>query len=140
MSQEEAIKAALEGLKRTSLKANLILCCMRGNGNDEANYETVELTKKYLVEDGGVTALDLAGAEALYPTSNYSNLFKRAREYGIPFTIHAGEADGAESVKYAIEFGAKRIGHGVRINEDKIVQDLVKKKGIFLEMCPTSNR
>ena len=75
MSQEEAIKAALEGLKRTSLKANLILCCMRGNGNDEANYETVELTKKYLVEVGGVTALDLAGAEALYPTSNYSNLF-----------------------------------------------------------------
>ena len=98
MSQEEAIKAALEGLKRTSLKANLILCCMWGNGNDEANYETVELTKKYLVEDGGVTALDLAGAEALYPTSNYSNLFKRAREYGIPFSIHAGEADGAESV------------------------------------------
>ncbi|MCI5726374.1 MAG: adenosine deaminase [Clostridium sp.] len=140
MSQEEAIKAALEGLKRTSLKANLILCCMRGNGNDEANYETVELTKKYLVEDGGVTALDLAGAEALYPTSNYANLFKRAREYGIPFTIHAGEADGAESVKYAIEFGAKRIGHGVRINEDKTVQELVKEKGIFLEMCPTSNR
>ena len=140
MSQEEAIKAALEGLKRTSLKANLILCCMRGNGNDEANYETVELTKKYLVEDGGVTALDLAGAEALYPTSNYSNLFKRAREYGIPFTIHAGEADGAESVKYAIEFGAKRIGHGVRINEDKTVQELVKEKGIFLEMCPNSNR
>ena len=113
---------------------------MRGNGNDEANYETVELTKKYLVEDGGVTALDLAGAEALYPTSNYANLFKRAREYGIPFTIHAGEADGAESVKYAIEFGAKRIGHGVRINEDKTVQELVKEKGIFLEMCPTSNR
>ena len=104
MSQEEAVQAALEGLKRTELKANIILCCMRGEGNEEANYETLELTKKYLVEDGGVTGMDLAGAEALYPTSKYAALFAKAREYGIPFTIHAGEAAGAESVRCAIEY------------------------------------
>ena len=103
MSQEEAVQAALEGLKRTELKANIILCCMRGEGNEEANYETLELTKKYLVEDGGVTGMDLAGAEALYPTSKYAALFAKAREYGIPFTIHAGEAAGAESVRCAVE-------------------------------------
>ena len=46
----------------TKLKANLILCCMRGDSNetDIENEET--LTKKYLVEDGGVVALDIAGA------------------------------------------------------------------------------
>lgn len=140
MTQEEAVLAALEGLKRTDLKVNLILCCMRGDGNEEANYETVELAKKYLVEDGGVTGIDIAGAEAIYPTSNYSELFAKAKEYGIPFTIHAGEADGAESVRCAIEYGAVRIGHGVRINEDENVVELVKNKGIYLEMCPTSNR
>ena len=140
MSQEEAVQAALEGLKRTELKANIILCCMRGEGNEAANYETLELTKKYLVEDGGVTGMDLAGAEALYPTSKYAALFDKAREYGIPFTIHAGEAAGAESVRCAIEYGAERIGHGVRIREDDSVCELVKNKGIFLEMCPTSNR
>jgi adenosine deaminase len=140
MSQEEAVQAALEGLKRTELKANIILCCMRGEGNEEANYETLELTKKYLVEDGGVTGMDLAGAEALYPTSKYAALFAKAREYGIPFTIHAGEAAGAESVRCAVEYGASRIGHGVRIYEDEAVCELVKNKGIFLEMCPTSNR
>lgn len=140
MSQEEAVQAALEGLKRTELKANIILCCMRGEGNEAANYETLELTKKYLVEDGGVTGMDLAGAEALYPTSKYAALFAKAREYGIPFTIHAGEAVGAESVRCAIEYGAARIGHGVRIREDDSVCELVKNKGIFLEMCPTSNR
>lgn len=140
MSQEEAVQAALEGLKRTELKANIILCCMRGEGNEAANYETLELTKKYLVEDGGVTGMDLAGAEALYPTSEYAALFAKAREYGIPFTIHAGEAAGAESVRCAIEYGAARIGHGVRIREDDSVCELVKNKGIFLEMCPTSNR
>ena len=140
MTQEDAINAALRGLKRTSLKANLILCCMRGEGNEAANYDTLELAKKYLVADGGVVAVDIAGAEALYPTENYRELFERAAEYGIPFTIHAGEADGAQSVRLAIEFGAKRIGHGVRIYEDPEVVKLVKEKGITLEMCATSNR
>ena len=102
--------------------------------------ETVELAKKYLVEDGGVVAIDIAGAEALYPTSDYKDLFAKAKGYNIPFTIHAGEADGPQSVKDAIEFGAKRIGHGVRIEQDPEVEELVKEKGITLEMCPTSNR
>jgi len=132
MTQEEAIQAALEGLKETELKANLILCCMRGDGNDAQNEETIELAAKYLVEDGGVVAVDLAGAEALYPTENYRELFAKARELGIPFVIHAGEAAGAESVRYAIEFGAKRIGHGVRIFEDPEVVALVKEKGVTL--------
>ena len=140
MTQEDAIKAALEGLKKTNLKANLILCCMRGEGNEKQNNETLELAKKYLVEDGGVVAIDIAGAEALYPTSNYSDLFAKAREYGVPFTIHAGEGDGPDSVKAAIDFGAKRIGHGVRSYEDPTVVELIKKEGITLEMCPTSNR
>jgi len=140
LTQEDAINAALDGLKRTDLKVNLILCCMRGEGNEEANYETVELAKKYLVKDGGVVAIDLAGAEGLFPTSKYADLFARAREYGIPFTIHAGEADGSDSVRLAIEYGAVRIGHGVRSNEDSEVIKLLKDKGIYLEMCPTSNR
>lgn len=140
MTQEDAVRAALKGLSETDLKANLILCCMRGEGNDDANYETLKLASKYLVEDGGVTAIDLAGAEALFPTKNYRDLFARARDMGIPYTIHAGEADGAESVRLAIEYGAKRIGHGVRSYEDEAVVNLLKEKGIFLEMCPTSNR
>lgn len=140
MSQEDAILAALSGLKRSDLKCNLILCCMRGEGNENENNETVELARKYLVEDGGVVGLDLAGAEALFPTSNYAELFKKAKDYHIPFTIHAGEADGAQSVRLAIEYGASRIGHGVRIVEDECVESLVKEKGIYLEMCPTSNR
>ena len=140
MTQEDAILAALEGIKRTSLKVNLILCFMRGDNNDAENEITLELAKKYLVRDGGVVALDLAGAEALFPTSKYRYLFERAKQYGIPYTIHAGEADGPESVRSAIEFGAKRIGHGTRAFEDKSVVELIKNKGIFLEMCPTSNK
>lgn len=140
MTQEDAVLAALNGLKKTQLKANLILCCMRGRDNDRENRETVELAKSYLTEDGGVTAVDLAGAEAVYPTSEHRELFAKVREYGIPFTIHAGEADGAESVRLAAEYGAARIGHGVRMIEDPQVVKMIKEKGMTLEMCPTSNR
>ena len=140
MTQEQAVLAALEGLRRTALKGNLILCCMRGSDTAEANFETLEIAKKYLVEDGGVVAIDLAGAEALFPTRDYAALFARAREYGLPFAVHAGEADGADSVRAAIEFGAKRIGHGVRCFEDPELLRLVIDRGIPLEMCPTSNR
>ena len=84
--------------------------------------------------------MDLAGAEALYPTENYRELFAKAKELGVPFTMHAGEAAGPESVRHAIEYGASRIGHGVRIFEDPELIALVREKGIALEMCPTSNR
>ena len=140
MSQEEAIRAALRGLEKTGLHTNLILCCMRGVGNEPANEETLRLAHKYLTRDGGVVALDLAGAEALYPTSDYRELFGRAKEMEIPFTLHAGEASGPESVRLALSFGASRIGHGVRITEDATVMRMIRENGIPLEMCPTSNR
>ena len=130
MTQEEAVLAALDGLRKTTLKVNLILCFMRGKGNMKENYETLELANKYLVQDGGVVALDLAGAEAQFKTSNYRDIFAKA----------AGEADGPKSVRDAIEFGAKRIGHGTRAYQDPSVVELIKSRGIFLEMCPTSNK
>ena len=140
LTQEQVIKAALKGLSETDLKANLILCFMRMEGNESANEETLELAKKYLTENGGVVAVDLAGAEALFPVEKYKKLFEKAKENRIPFTIHAGEAAGAESVRLAVEYGAARIGHGVRSYEDPELIGILGDRGICLEMCPTSNR
>lgn len=140
MTQETAIQSALRGLKKSPIPGNLILCCMRGSSNQQENMETLDLARRYLTEDGGVVAVDLAGAEALFPTESYKNLFAKAKEYNVPFTIHAGEAGDAEDVKTAIRMGASRIGHGVRIAGNEEVIQLVKNNGIFLEMCPTSNR
>jgi adenosine deaminase len=139
LTQEKVILAALDGMKKTSLKINLIICFMRFKDNKAQNEETLELAKKYLVPDGGVVAVDLAGDEANNPVTDYKYLFDKCKEYKIPYTIHAGEAAGADSVKNAIELGAKRIGHGTRAFEDPKVVQLIKDKGIFLEMCPTSN-
>lgn len=84
-------------------------------------------------------ATDLAGAEALFPTANYKDLFAYAKEQGVPFTIHAGEADGVESMKLAIEYGAQRLGHGVRSWNDNDMKALLKQKDICLTLSPSSN-
>ena len=140
LTQEEVIIAALDGLKKSDLHTNLILCCMRSDHNKEENLETVQLAKKYLVKDEGVVAVDLAGAEGLFKTADFEEEFTLAKNNGVPFTIHAGEADGAESVWTALKFGAKRIGHGVRIAEDSELIKYVIEHKIPLEMCPNSNR
>ena len=137
LSQDEVVAAAIEGLNSSKLRSNLILCCMRGNDNHEENMETVRVAKKYLGK--GVCAIDLAGAEALFPTADFEDIFVYAKELGVPYTIHAGEADGPKSVSDAIRFGTKRIGHGVRSYEDLNVVKQIADQGITLEVCPTSN-
>lgn len=110
---------------------------MRGNDNQDENMQTVQVAKQYLGK--GVCAVDLAGAEALFRTENFADIFNKAKRENIPFTIHAGEADGSESIKKAIEFGTKRIGHGIRCIENKELMQEIREKGITLEICPTSN-
>ena len=137
LSQREVIEAAIDGLNRSDFSAELIICCMRGNDNHEANLETVKLAKDYIGK--GVCCIDIAGAEALFPTENFADLFALAREDGTPFTIHAGEADGPKSVYKALEYGTKRLGHGVRSLEDPALIEKIVSEGITLELCPTSN-
>ncbi len=126
-----------KGREGTSLKTGLILCCMRGRDNREENLETAAQAAALL--GAGVCGLDLAGAEALYPTRDFEELFCKARKENIPFTIHAGEADGPDSIRAALSFGARRIGHGVRVTEDKALLEEVIRKQVTLEMCVTSN-
>lgn len=141
LSQEQVVKAAVLGMQEAMagsfFKAKLILCCMRGADNREENLQTVRTAAAFLGR--GVAAVDLAGAEALYPTADYEEVFALARELSVPFTIHAGEADGAESVEAAIRMGASRIGHGVRAGEDARLLEELRERRIPLEMCPSSN-
>lgn len=137
LSIEDVVNAALHGLARSDFNANLILCCMRGEGNEKQNRETVLLADKY--RNRGIAAVDLAGAEALYPNEKYKDLFELARSLNLNITIHSGEAMGPESVKSAVDLGARRIGHGVRAISDKTLMLELKQKKIALEMCISSN-
>lgn len=132
----EVIDSILEGLNKVDIKTNLILCCMRGD-TEENNKQVINLTKEYLGK--GVCACDLAGAEALFKTKDYEKLFNYAKSLNVPYTIHAGEADGIESIESALSFGTKRLGHGVRAEENLDTLNKIINNNITLEVCPTSN-
>lgn len=146
LSQQEVLEAALAGRAdfyaehpQSELHTAYIICAMRGTGEElkHKNEESIDLAAAYL--GNGVVAADLAGAEALFATENFSSLFAEAQRKDVPFTIHAGEAAGPESIKAALKLGAQRIGHGVRSLEDmSVIQDLKAAK-VALEICPTSN-
>ena len=137
LTQRQVVEAAVEGLEADGVKAELILCCMRGDRNHEENLETVRLTAEFLGK--GVCATDLAGAEALFPNPGFEDLFALARELKVPYTIHSGEALGPESVYQALAFGTKRLGHGVRSVEDPALLKRLAEEHVTLELCPTSN-
>lgn len=141
LTENEVVEAAIQGAKEAEklcngLKLGLILCCMRGTDHVH-NMRTVKAAHKYL--NNYVCGLDLAGDEAGYPTELYEEEFELASQYDIPFTIHAGEASGPDSIWKALEFGASRIGHGIRCIEDNTLVDYLARYEIPLEVCPISN-
>lgn len=88
----------------------------------------------------GIVGIDLAGSEAEFSGEPFMGIFREAKEEGMKITIHAGEWSGAENVAEAInELGADRIGHGVRVVEDKDVVALAAERKIPFEVCVTSN-
>ena len=87
---------------------------------------TMRYIQKYLKK--GVCAVDLAGAEALFKTHTFDKEFELAKQKNIPFTIHCGEADGPESIKAALDFGAKRLGHGIHAIEDVELMKRIKRE------------
>jgi adenosine deaminase len=116
---------------------------MRGDNNKNENLETIAVAKKFY--KNGVCAVDLAGAEALYKTNTFGYVFDSAIRSEMPMTIHCGEADGKNSVWYAMKTlecsnqKSKRFGHGIRILEDEVLAKEAIDNGFFFELCPTSN-
>lgn len=147
--EKEIIKGLIRGVKGATMNSdigvNLILCMMRGDASDKncvsSNVRTLFLAKEFLGK--GVVALDLAGDESSYATADFEDLFLKAREFNIPFTIHAGESGNAkwreDSIERAIYFGAGRIGHGVGLENSPEIRKLAREKGITIECCPSSN-
>jgi adenosine deaminase len=109
-------------------------------------HESVELAEQvaWLAADRlkrNIVGMDLAGNEAEFDASQFAGIFREARESGLRTSVHAGEWAGASNVRQALEdFGAERIGHGVRILEDEDVVSLARDRQAVFEVCLTSNQ
>lgn len=137
-----AVQALLDGLASSALPSGLIVCAMRQLPPEETE-RAARLAIDFMGR--GVVGFDLAGPEFGFPPSLHGRALAMCREAGLPLTLHAGEADGAERVLEAARLGARRIGHGVRLADalaDPARRGWVHEvidRGVHLEVCPTSN-
>ncbi|MEA2081574.1 MAG: adenosine deaminase [Elusimicrobiota bacterium] len=141
VTQEDILKSVLAGFKKGErdfdIKTGSLLCAYRGTPGEDWE-ETYSLAEKFAGR--GVCGMDLAGDESRFPGAPFAAIFDRARDAGIPVTIHAGEAAGWESVKEAVDvLHASRIGHGVRMAENNVFFNRMKDVGVVFEVCVTSN-
>lgn len=145
----EAIAAILAGLGRGEadfgVPVRLIVDAMRQQSDSS---EVARAAVDFAA--AGVVGFDLAGPEAGNSALDHRLACQIALEGGLHLTIHAGEGDGVKSIAGAMEVGAERLGHGVRLVEDiKVVAGeaetlgpvarSVLDAGLTLEICPTSN-
>jgi adenosine deaminase len=132
------------------IRAGQLVSAMR---QSDRGLEIAQLALRH--RDSGAVGFDIAGPENGFPPSRLKDAFDLLARECFPATVHAGEADGLESIRGALVDGhALRLGHGVRIAEDIELEDgddesayvslgrlaqWVKDRGIALETSPSSN-
>ena len=140
MDAAEVMEACADGIRTaerdTGVRVNIIGILSRTYGVETCMKELDAI----LAHRDHIVGVDLAGDEERFPAHLFKQHFKRVRDAGLHVTIHAGEADGPQSVWSAIrDLGSERIGHGFRAIEDPALVDYLAEQGIGLESCPTSN-
>jgi adenosine deaminase len=149
---QRGIDAAVDQVRGNGgwIRAGQLVSAMR---HLDRGTEIAELALRH--RDLGVVGFDIAGPEAGFPASRLHQAFDVLARACFPATVHAGEADGVESIRGALVDGhALRLGHGVRIAEDITIErsddestfvtlgrvaQWVKDRGIALETSPSSN-
>lgn len=149
---QEGIDAGIEDARHAGhrIRVGQLISAMR---HADRGLEIAELAVRH--RGKGVVGFDIAGAEAGFPASRLRDAFDHLALHLLPVTVHAGEADGVDSIRGALFDGrALRLGHGVRIAEDITIDNeddentyvtlggvaqWVKDREIALELSPSSN-
>lgn len=136
--------AALEGILRARERAEaqlgmaigLIVITSRSLG-----VESCKRTVDWAIRHKDVLCgVDLADGEREHPIREFSREMLRARDAGLKITVHSGEDTPASFVMDTIRaVNPERIGHGIHIIEDDTAVEMVRERGITLEVNPWSN-
>jgi adenosine deaminase len=142
LSVQDVIAAVVAGIARAATAlgprmplVGLITTAMRSHP-PAAN---AELARTACAFGPPVVGFDLAGPEAAWPAPPHAIAFVVAREGGLGLTAHAGEVPDAGRVREVLDFGVRRVAHGVSAAEDESLQELLRARDITLDLCPTSN-
>jgi adenosine deaminase len=133
---ETVLEAAADASAQVGIDTTIILCSLRQfSGAD--SLRTADLAIRYAAH--GV-AFDLGGDEGGFPLASHLPAFRRVMDAGVPYTVHAGEGAGPESVREVLDLlSPKRLGHGVRAIEDPDLVARIVDQQVHLEICPSCN-
>jgi adenosine deaminase len=140
LSVAAVIEAVVAGVGRAASRepapiVGLIVTAMRSHP-PAAN---VELARTAGAIGPPIVGFDLAGPEAAWPAPPHAVAFVAAREAGLGLTAHAGEVPGPGRLREVLDFGVRRIAHGVTAAGDADLLELLRGRDITLDLCPTSN-
>lgn len=132
-----------EGCKRAErelgLSTRLILCFVRHLPVASAKQVYEEFLTHQHFEADVIHGLGWSSTEVGPPKDMFRELYASAAEKKIPLTAHAGEEGDPTYISTALELGAQRIDHGIRLIEDLELMERVASEGILLTVCPLSN-
>jgi adenosine deaminase len=131
----------IESVERANKDFNIQACLIASANRHESTDLAAEIVQLAVERKSqGILGMNLVGNEAEFPAKPFLEIFQEACRNGLAIAIHAGEWAGADNVREAIEdFHVQRIGHGVRVLEDRAVVELAQKSEVVFEVCPTSN-
>lgn len=135
------VDAIAQGLERAEAEfgivGRIIMVAVRHLGADKA-LAVARATVK--ADHPMVSGFGMAGDELYGDVKDFAPAFDVAREAGLGITVHAGELEGPQSIRQALDWiKPSRVGHGVRAIEDpELIRRLVDER-IVLEVCPGSN-
>jgi len=134
---EGVYDASKQAEKDFGIVSRYIMNGIRHLGADSVHNTAVEVIKN---PHPCLVGFGLAGDELHFPPNLFVKTFDMLKAENIPITVHAGEWDGPENIRNAINLlHPTRLGHGVRSIEDpELVKEIIDKD-IILETCPTSN-
>jgi adenosine deaminase len=133
-------KGLARGQQDFGISVKQILCCI--NFCPQWSMDTVKTALE--CRDLGVVGVDIASGEHHFDIDAIHQTHKAAMDFayekGMPITVHAGEAGGADNCVKAVDaYHARRIGHGYHLLDDPAAYKRLKACGIHLECCPTSS-
>ncbi|OJJ01380.1 hypothetical protein ASPVEDRAFT_40939 [Aspergillus versicolor CBS 583.65] len=91
------------------------------------------------MHNGVIHGLGSSSSEVGPPKDLFRPIYVSAAERGVRLTAHAGEEGDSSYIAAALEMGATRIDHGIRLVEDVELMKRVAREGVLLTVCPVSN-
>ncbi|KAE8383422.1 adenine deaminase [Aspergillus bertholletiae] len=125
--------------KELGLTTRLILCFVRHLPVDNAARVFQEALDQQHFNDEVVHGVGWSSTEIGPPKDMFRELYSSAAAQGIKLTAHAGEEGDPSYISAALELGAQRIDHGIRLVEDPVLLAKVARDQIMLTVCPISN-